>query len=173
MSLTITDEQRAEYEKESQEIIQDTLSLTGFSLDKTDPTVVHLILQRRAIKQILAEQNQTNDKQLGVLRQFFDELQGLLPKMRQTAKEIGEKGDYLKNENEIFKSFREQLVEFAVKETEEKITQEITPAFIQSELKNAVGEYIRESRLKTNLILGGVFVFQLFTFVILLIKVLK
>ena len=90
-----------------------------------------------------------------------------LPELKETVKLLEDKTKFFQNE-----SFRNELVKLITIQTEKKIKEEITPMFIQTELKNALSEYIKESRLKIQLILSGVIVLQLIILLLLGFKVL-
>lgn len=175
-SLTVNDEQRKQFETESQEIIQDTLTLTGFHLRQDDPTVIHLILQRRWLEKFYHQVSQIDeDNAQGI----FNALSPLIADMKNTVELISEKQQELKQDISTIKSLKKEFLS-AVVSRNEKLAQENVKNEIKNQvsdslkaLENEVSGSLNTMKLKNNLMLLGVFALQFITVLIVVLMAFK
>lgn len=169
-----------ELEKEKQEIVNYTQLYSGVKLENDDPLIALLLSQRKWQKEFHQKQVEffewKSQNVKSTINDFYNTVIPLfdkrMPELKETVKLLEDKTKFFQNELLMLQSFRNELVKLITIQTEKKIKEEITPMFIQTELKNALAEYIKESRLKIQLILSGVIILQLIILLLLGFKVL-
>lgn len=153
--------QKSQYE--AQQIAQEISVKTGFKIGADDPSIIALIAQRRWLEMEWETQNQHNQENIQHLNAFFSSLQDLLPKIQQAELALQEKYDYLKEENEILKSFRNELVSYFTAQAKNNVE-----PFVADMVEKRLSGSLNAWQLKSHLIFGGVIILQLLMLLIML-----
>lgn len=138
---------------------------TGFKISPDDPMIAMLIAQRRWLELEWKNQNQQNEKDIQNLNAFFNNLHDLLPKIQQAEKSLQQKCDYLQKENEILKSFRNEVVAYFTAQAKENVE-----PFVADMVEKRLSGKLNTWHLKSHLIFGGVIVLQVIILLLLLFK---
>lgn len=176
--MTDTQQLIEEYQRQAEILAQDIAAKTGFKIEPNDPMIVALIAQRWFLEDFYKRQLATDNENA---KGIYNALSPLVKKMQNTTELIDKKATELKSAAENLEDFRESIAAFFIKEAE-KQGKEIVANHIAlqvsdfakqvADLKNTLSGSLTAFRLKSNLILGGVVLSQMFVLLILVFKFL-
>ena len=169
LKMTDTEQFLQQSQHEAQQLAQDISIKTGFKIDFDDPSIIALIAQRRWLEsfhdQQIKQSTATAKSVWQNLNPLVTEMKSLSENIKTSEQALAEKVAYLKKENEILKSFREEIVVYFTS----KANDEVKP-FVAEIVKDELSGSLNTLKLKTNLVLGFVLILQV---VILLVFLLK
>lgn len=167
-------------QSEAKMLAHEIMLKTGFKIDFDDPSIITLIAQRRWLSDFYDEKTeQAQHIKAGFLHDFqaaLTEMTSVLNEMKNTEKAIEEKLLYLKQENDILKSFREEIVPYFTSKAHDEV-QPFVAQIVKEELSGSLNTIhhtlsgsLNMIKLKNQLISFFVLILQI---VILLIFVMK
>ena len=170
--MTDTEEFLQKSQYEAAQIAQEISVKTGVKIDADDPSIIGLIAQRRWLEsfyhQKLNQNQHTAEDVFYNLEPLLGDMKTVSQTLKSTEEAVSQKVAYLKQENDILKSFREEIVVYFTS----RANDEVKP-FVAEIVKDELSGSLNALKLKTNLILGFVLILQVVILLVFLFKVLK